>query len=275
MKNKIYDCTTFYNANLLFELRFNILKDHVDYFVVCEANKDHTGNFKNFNFDPKIPKEYKDKIIYIKVNDLPSIKLKGKKDYKLLSIQMENLHKGIKNAKPDDLIIFSDEDEIINPNAISEFKKENYKFGIFLQNMYYYKFNIMSVDEGNGNWPGTRICKKKNLKSFFNFRLLKVKNLNYPFWRIDKEKSIQLIKKGGWHFTYLMSPRQISQKIMSMAHTEFNKVEFKNEINIIKNIKNLEDPFSRNIKLKKVKIDNTFPRYLRENDEIYKDWILK
>ena len=60
-----------------------------------------------------------------------------------------------------------------------------------------------------------------------------------------------------------------------MAHTEFNKVEFKNEINIIKNIKNLEDPFSRNIKLKKVKIDNTFPRYLRENDEIYKDWILK
>ena len=275
MKNKIYDCTTFYNANLLFELRFNILKDYVDYFVVCEANKDHTGNFKNFNFDPKIPKEYKDKIIYIKVNDLPSIKLKGKKDYKLLSIQMENLHKGIKNAKPDDLIIFSDEDEIINPNAISEFKKENYKFGIFLQNMYYYKFNIMSVDEGNGNWPGTRICKKKNLKSFFNFRLLKVKNLNYPFWRIDKEKSIQLIKKGGWHFTYLMSPRQISQKIMSMAHTEFDKVEFKNEINIIKNIKNLEDLFSRNIKLKKVKIDNTFPRYLRENDEIYKDWILK
>tara|TARA_B100000767_G_C19744285_1_gene527717 strand:- start:1153 stop:1980 length:828 start_codon:yes stop_codon:yes gene_type:complete len=275
MKNKIYDCTTFYNANLLFELRFNILKDYVDYFVVCEANKDHTGNFKNFNFDPKIPKEYKDKIIYIKVNDLPSIKLKGKKDYKLLSIQMENLHKGIKNAKPDDLIIFSDEDEIINPNAISEFKKENYKFGIFLQNMYYYKFNIMSVDEGNGNWPGTRICKKKNLKSFFNFRLLKVKNLNYPFWRIDKEKSIQLIKKGGWHFSYLMSPRQISQKIMSMAHTEFDKVEFKNEINIIKNIKNLEDLFSRNIKLKKVKIDNTFPRYLRENDEIYKDWILK
>ena len=275
MKNKIYDCTTFYNANLLFELRFNVLKDHVDHFVVCEANRDHTGNFKNFNFNPHIPLKYKDKITYIKVDDLPSITLKGKKDYKLLSIQMENLHQGIKDANSDDLIIFSDEDEIVNPDVINEFKKEDYKFGIFLQNMYYYKFNIMSVDEGNGNWPGTRICKKKNLKSFFKFRLLKIKNLNYPFWRIDKEKNIQLIKKGGWHFTYLMNPEQISQKIMSMAHTEFNKAEFKNEVNIIKNIENLKDPFGRNIKLKKVNIDNTFPNHLRENNEIYKNWILK
>ena len=51
----------------------------------------------------------------------------------------------------------------------------------------------------------------KNLKSFFKLRLLKLKNLNYPFWRIDKEKSIELIKKGGWHFTYLMKPKEISK----------------------------------------------------------------
>ena len=66
MVKKIFDCTTFYNANLLFETRFNILKDVVDYFVVCEANKDHTGNAKNFNFNPNIKKKYLDKIIYIK-----------------------------------------------------------------------------------------------------------------------------------------------------------------------------------------------------------------
>ncbi len=49
----------------------------VDYFVVCEANKDHTGNSKEFNFNPKIPKHYKNKIIYIKVENLPTIKIKG------------------------------------------------------------------------------------------------------------------------------------------------------------------------------------------------------
>ena len=37
---------------------------------------------------------------------------------------------------------------------------------MFLQNMYYYKFNIMNINEGDGNWA-KRICQK-NLKSFLN-----------------------------------------------------------------------------------------------------------
>ena len=89
---KIYDCITFFNSNFLFETRLNILNKYVDFFVVCEANKDHIGNLKNYNFNPKINEEIKKKIIYIKVDDLPEIKLKGKKDYKLVELQMERIH---------------------------------------------------------------------------------------------------------------------------------------------------------------------------------------
>ena len=112
MKNKIYDCTTFYQGNLLFETRYKILKDYVDYFVVCEASKDHVGVKKPFNFNKSFLKKYSKKLIYIKVNNLPNIRLKGKKDYGILKIQMENIFRGIKNANDNDLIIFSDEDEI-------------------------------------------------------------------------------------------------------------------------------------------------------------------
>ena len=164
---KVFDVFTFYNELDLLELRMEILGDVVDYFVICEANKSHTGLKKEFNFNPKIPKKYKDKIIYIKVTDLPDIKIKGKKDYKLLSLQMENLFKGIRTANQNDFIIFSDEDEIPNPNIINSFNYKKYKFGIFLQNMYYYKLNIMNIDEGNGNWAGSRICQKKKLKIIF------------------------------------------------------------------------------------------------------------
>ena len=275
IKNKVYDCITFYQANMLFQLRFEILKDVVDYFVICEANKSHTGLKKEFIFNPKIPEKYKDKIIYIKVTDLPDIKIKGKKDYKLLSLQMENLFKGIRSANQNDLIIFSDEDEIPNPNIINSFNFNRHKFGIFLQNMYYYKLNIMNIDEGNGNWAGSRICKKKNLKSFFKLRLLKIKNLEYPFWRIDKERNIELIKKGGWHFTYLMKPEEISKKIENMAHTEFNKEKFKDVSAIKKKINDLIDPFGRDLRLKKVEIDNSYPEYLLKNLDLYKEWILK
>tara|TARA_B100001027_G_C16260951_1_gene329405 strand:- start:615 stop:1442 length:828 start_codon:yes stop_codon:yes gene_type:complete len=275
MKNKIYDCTTFYQGNLLFETRYKILKDYVDYFVVCEANKDHVGGKKPFNFNKSFLKKYSKKLIYIKVNNLPNIRLKGKKDYGILKIQMENIFRGIKNANDNDLIIFSDEDEIPNPKSIKNFKKEKFKFGIFLQNMYYFKLNIQNFDEGKGNWPGSRICKKKYLKSFFKLRLLKTKNIDYPFWRFDKEKNIQLIKKGGWHFTYLMSPKNISKKIKSMSHTEFNKKKFTNIKNIEKKISNLKDPFDRNFNLKKVSIDRSYPSYIRNNLNLFKKWILK
>ena len=273
MSRKIYDCITFYNSNLLFKLRFETLKNYVDFFVVCEANKDHVGREKRYNFDQDFYKKNINKIIYIQVNDLPQIVLKGKKDYKLVKIQMENLFRGIKDANDEDLILFSDEDEILNPKIFKSFEHDKYRFGIFLQNMYYYKLNIQNLNEGLGNWPGTRVCKRKYLKSFFKMRLLKVKNVNYPFWRFDKERSIQILNNGGWHFSYLMTPDEISNKIRSMAHTEFNKEEFNNVDNIILKIKNLKDPFDRNFCLKIVELDNSFPEHIKQNINLYKDWV--
>ena len=46
---KIFDCFTYFDEDHLAELRLNILKDVVDYFVVCEADKDHVGNSKEYN----------------------------------------------------------------------------------------------------------------------------------------------------------------------------------------------------------------------------------
>ena len=45
-KQKIYDCITFFNENLITNTRFEILKNVVDYFVICESNYDHRGKKK-------------------------------------------------------------------------------------------------------------------------------------------------------------------------------------------------------------------------------------
>ena len=71
-----------------------------------------------------------------------------------------------------------------------------------------------------------------------------------------------------------MKPEQISKKIENMAHTEFNKEEFKNVSFIENNIKNLKDPFNRNLNLKKTKIDETYPEFIQKNKKMFKDWIL-
>ena len=49
-KNKLLDCVTFFDNNLMFELRYNILNDYVDQFVVCESLYDHTGKKKEEKF---------------------------------------------------------------------------------------------------------------------------------------------------------------------------------------------------------------------------------
>ena len=39
--SKIIDCITFFDNNFIFDLRYNVIKDYVDYFVVCESIFDH------------------------------------------------------------------------------------------------------------------------------------------------------------------------------------------------------------------------------------------
>ena len=55
---------------------------------------------------------------------------------------------------------------------------------------------------------------------------IKAKNLKYSFLRVDKEKNIELIQDGGWHFNNIMSSKDISLKLKTFAHTEFNKIEY-------------------------------------------------
>ena len=48
---KIFDCTTFYSEHLMMDIRFNILNEFVDKFIVCESTISHSGKKKKLNFD--------------------------------------------------------------------------------------------------------------------------------------------------------------------------------------------------------------------------------
>ena len=100
------------------------------------------------------------------------------------------------------------------------------------------------------------------------------KNLKYKFWRIDKEKNIQIIYNGGWHFSYLLTPKEIQRKIKTFAHTEYNKKIY-TDINTIKSkIKNKIDLFGRKNFFDKVELDKNFPEYIYKNKKKLKSWII-
>jgi len=266
--SKIFDCITFFNENFIANLRFEILKDAVDYFIICESTFDHKGNKKKINFNLK-NSIYKNKIIHL-IHDKPfSIKNNA---WQNQAEQREHIFNALKLAEDDDYIMFSDPDEIPSPNTLRKLNLRK-KYGIFLQKMYCYKFNIFNQYESP--WEGTRICKKKNLKSIDYMRQkIVLKNLKQPFWKIYKEKSIESFEDGGWHFNSLLTPEEISLKLKTFAHTEFAKPEY-SDVNIIKeNIQQNKDLFKRNITYKRVELDNTFPKYILENKEDLSPWIV-
>lgn len=268
LKNKIIDCITFFDNNFMFELRYNILFNQVDYFVICESEFDHKGIKKGQKF---IWKDYYDKkkIKYFLNSDpFPSKTNRWEKQ----AIQREYLINYLNFANPDDYIFFSDPDEIIRPELLNNFVLKK-KYGIFLQNFYNFKFNLFNPYESP--WEGSRVCKKKNLKSIdFMRQKVKVKNLKYKFYRFDKEKSIEIFHNAGWHFNNIMTPNEISLKLKTFAHSEFSEEKF-SSIEIIKQkIENKEDLFERGHKYEFVKLDQNFPKYILENVEKFNEFIL-
>ena len=45
----IYDCFQYFNEEHIVDLRFNILNEFVDYFVIVESTVNHQGKPKNYN----------------------------------------------------------------------------------------------------------------------------------------------------------------------------------------------------------------------------------
>ncbi len=264
----IYDCFQYFNEDHIVDLRLNILDKYVDYFVISESTKNHQGENKKINFKIENFPKFKNKIIFLKADFKDKVDFKNHKGGESIIEQHQRnyLIEGLKDSRPDDLIILSDSDEIPDLKKLKYIKKDK-RFIAFSQKMFTYKLNLQNLDESN--WIGSRVTQRKYLTSMQDLRNLKFKK--FPFWRLDK-RNLQILD-GGWHFSYLNSPEQILNKIKSFSHGEFNneKISLKDiEEKIDKN----QDIFGRGFKLKKVELDNSFPSYIINNKKKFSEWII-
>jgi len=289
---KIYDTFCFFNELDLLELRLNILDPYVDYFVISEASVTHTGVPKPYYYEENKERfaKFHNKIIHLKIEDtpndfinLPPVKNVESLDGKCVSLihnfietqtnrfdrrsqiaygrdfyQKECVRRGLVNCNDEDIIMFSDCDEIPNPNVlllVDEFLSKtsnNSPYFGFNQTGYYYYLNMLK----ERGWIGTKIGRYKDLKdySFNEFRGQKTPTLD----------------NGGWHFSYMGGAEKVKTKILAFSAQEMNNsyvIE-----NITNNIEKGIDPFFRST-LTKVVIDETYPKYLLENLEKYKHMI--
>jgi len=287
----------YFDEEVVLDVRLNTLNEFVDYFVIVESKFTHKGDPRNLKFNHKKFEKFKDKIIYIVYEQEPrgieivdsndSEKEKSRK-YIFNAIFRENgqrnhIEKGLEHAKPNDIILISDVDEI--PNLLHlNFNKINEKIILFKQDMFYYKFNLYLP---NLVWTGTKGCRKKHL---INPQWLRnVKDRKYPFYRIDtifsknKYKSVRYVNTGGWHFTNIKTAKEIEHKLRSyLHHREFDEQPLSVE-EIDKIIKDKQAIYDLKVDktvnkigngntLKKFEI-NKLPNYIQTNKDNLKEWI--
>ena len=292
---KIFDCTNYFNEDVIYGLRLEILDKYVDKFIVAESLYSHSGQRKKLNFDINKYPKFKSKIHYIVVENEPQdlIKLDGlpyehaqgmkrMNSLKRIRQQYDVLREGIKDAQNDDLIILSDCDEI--PNLENLNKVNSKQIIIFKQLLFYYKFDL---HHNAMTWYGSKGCLKKDLLTFNWLR--NIKNKTYNFWRIDtffsknKYMNVKIIENGGWHFTNIKSPEDIHMKLSNYGeHNEFemSDIDLAKMSKLVKEKKvyfnhNLDksNPNKYSYGHELVKINkNLLPKFLVDNYLKFKDW---
>ena len=294
---KIYDCFMFYDEDLIAELRFNILNQYINKFIVVESKYTHSGEKRELLFNINKYPNFKNKINYIVLENEPDnlekvydddTEDKKNSKYIMNALKRENYHrneisKGLTKASSEDLILISDVDEIPNLSKL-DINKINNEIILFKQNFYYYKLNLKLEDMP---WYGTKACKFKILKSPQWLR--NIKDKKYPFWRVDvlfsdkKYLNIKHIEDGGWHFSNMKTPADIEKKMRTYLHHREYDINPLGKKKIEEIMKSKKSIYNLRADMKTEKFDGTqnlkptdgseLPDFIKANIKKYSNWI--
>lgn len=273
-KTNIIDCFPYFNEKELLELRLNLLNDYVDYFIIIEGNRTHSGEVKEFtcvkdleNIDINT-----DKVIVLQVelpegedihneidvkNIIRNELVKNVEDNKKYlghwareRIQRDVILNFIDDYSDDTVFFITDCDEIVDPkniNYIASVVRNNPEVLIkiplvFLEGSANYR--VHHSDGNYVNWDtSTFACLKSHLKRFTPTEL-RCNISDYSSMYIT-ENGIKL-EDLGWHFSWMGDNQRRMLKCKSFLHS--NVFNNENTLNFLEDYTPEEgntDPLNR------------------------------
>lgn len=227
----------------LLELRVNLLKDHVDYFVISESNKTHSGQPIERKF-PQIAKKLglpEDKIIYIE-HDMPEDddleilpidvqntynnrdKIESKRARARERLQKDSLLLALEEFNDDTVFIHSDSDEIIKPEAVQYLAsvcRQNQDIIIKVPLAYLEGRADLRLYNREGGSPvewlgGMFLATKAQLQKATPSQIRS--NVENPFPIHYITENGQNVKDLGWHLSWMGGTEKRVLKTKSWAH---------------------------------------------------------
>jgi tetratricopeptide (TPR) repeat protein len=246
LQKNIIDCFSFYSGygEEMLELRYHILKDYVDYFVLCELNMTHTGKLikqEAINLIKKLnlPREKfiiinldlpdKDGLIVEEIDRLNCMNGNHVNEESLLSRVRERLQKDavcqiLDYFNEETVFIHSDLDEIINPEFLPWFAREarkNSKYIIKVPLIYlqgkanlrtYYKDTDIPAPWNDNLF----LCLKEHLQNVGPTQIRSNKFTPYNIGYVTQNNEI--VQDAGWHFSWMGNSNVKKIKQQSFIH---------------------------------------------------------
>jgi len=223
----IKDCFPYFNERELLELRIKLLYDYVDEFVICEANRTHSGHLKEYTLDAVIDELGlpRNKIRVVKV-ELPD-KEAMPDDYDRERMQ--------RNAAAEyigynDLAFVSDCDEIMDPSFIAYYAMvaQNNPNSILRLPMAFLMGRAdMRAYDTIGQpiaWSAGFVCmghhkERYTLSEIRESQSRGLFNVVYKdIYTVDEGR----IKEAGWHFSWMGGGERMKIKYKSFMHYQDN-----------------------------------------------------
>ena len=247
---RIFNLMPFNDEIPLLKIHLAEMADWVDVFVIAESEVTFTGGPKPLHFEQHKAEfaEYADKIIHVIVPEHPeAYHSPWGRDFRQRDLAVTALS-GL--AAPDDLVLLTDVDEIIDRRALEGFEGDFAGVRMAL-----YRF-FLNYRPAPNNQPIRRTGAIATAQLLTRF------GSSYLRFDLARRKDGQLLKNAGWHFTSVCDPERLVAKVNSYAHQE-RGAEWR-------------DLDAVDLRLSQIKagrcepgweraeIDETFPAYIRE-----------
>ena len=294
---RVYDCFTFFNEWEALEIRVNELVDVVDRFVLVEATRTYQGNPKPLYYADARGrlKPFGDKIVHIVVEFpeeevlrvmYPRVGVAWAREF----FQRDMIKAGLKDCDPGDVVLISDVDEIPSKEKVVKYLAAP-GIKIFEQRLFYYWLNCECV-AGFGRrpyrWLGSAMLERRHLSTPQAVRNVVIRTsrefVSSRHWvraglaiyrkvRNLLGVRVDIVRDGGWHFSYLGGASRVAEKLGAFAHTELASGRVRDLKWISECISEGKDLYGRDLVFDWVALDESLPRYVVENTERFKDLI--
>lgn len=287
----IVDAFHMFNELDIVELRLRELYDTVDYFIIHESTRTHTGFPKPLYFKENLNGRFKKfwkKIIYRTIDDTPDNFLylnpdeakdewqkivfeKVNRDifwdkhhlpYSRDAYEKESIIRSMEFLHDDDIVMFSDADEIPNHLLVENIKNffNPHEIYNFQQYHYWFYFNCLRPDKWMGNI----------LLSFKQFKKRSVCSLR-------KYREGIALQDAGWHFSFMGGANKVKEKITNYGEQSINRPDVTTNMKefIDDCITNKHDFYGNFCNFEIIPIDCAWkhPDYLRYNQDKFKEYI--